>query len=246
MTTMGAVGRSQRLESRVAGRDAAEQAAAALQGPAGLVLVFGTTGYDQIELLRGIADVFGEAPISGCSSRNLSISPPPSVPSGLSDFCGPDTGLASPRWSNQPVKEYSFIVPVRSSREYGGGRLSSCSMVLSSWDPVARISRSRNSLIRSGRGICSSSWTSPVAGPGSSEYQTQAPKPLNQGPDQRPAGCSQRQSDCHTHPDEKQFYSPSADQCRGWVAAILHKTHRLSAPIHFQHKKRISFLFQID
>lgn len=72
MSTRGAVGRSRSKDSRAAGREAAEQAAAALGGArASLVLAFATTGHDQEALLGGIADVLPDARISGCSAEGV-------------------------------------------------------------------------------------------------------------------------------------------------------------------------------
>lgn len=42
-----------------------------MSGEPTLVLVFATVGYDQLELLRGIVDVTGAAPLAGCSGTGI-------------------------------------------------------------------------------------------------------------------------------------------------------------------------------
>lgn len=63
------VGTSASRDARGAGREAARGAlAAAGAGGASGVLVFATAGHDQGELLRGVTEITGAAPLSGCST----------------------------------------------------------------------------------------------------------------------------------------------------------------------------------
>ena len=66
------VGKSTRRDAFAAGAEAAGEAMAGLSGARpGLVLVFGTSGYDQQVLLDGIRSVTGDAPLSGCSGEGV-------------------------------------------------------------------------------------------------------------------------------------------------------------------------------
>ncbi|MBI2394195.1 MAG: FIST C-terminal domain-containing protein [Deltaproteobacteria bacterium] len=65
------VGSSTLHASREAGREAARRAVERLSGAPALVLVFATVGFDQRELLRGIVDVTGAAPLAGCSGTGI-------------------------------------------------------------------------------------------------------------------------------------------------------------------------------
>lgn len=72
MATKAGVGKSSNKKSFDAGREAALQAMEQLgDGPIDLVLVFGTTGYDQAALLQGVADVTGSAPMTGSSAEGI-------------------------------------------------------------------------------------------------------------------------------------------------------------------------------
>lgn len=63
------IGSSEQSGAVEAGRAAASAAVAELAGePASLVLVYGSVGYQLPELLRGVREVTGEAPLAGASS----------------------------------------------------------------------------------------------------------------------------------------------------------------------------------
>src|SRR5271154_1460227 len=71
-TTRAGVGTSTKRVAFEAGRNAARDAVAELGGVApGLLLVFGTTGYAQEELLRGVAEIAGQTPMVGCSVEGI-------------------------------------------------------------------------------------------------------------------------------------------------------------------------------
>ena len=72
MATHAGVGRSERSTGRVAGAEATRAAIAAAGGGApGLCLVFGTSGYDQTELLAGVHEAAGGALVAGCSAEGI-------------------------------------------------------------------------------------------------------------------------------------------------------------------------------
>lgn len=72
MAGCAGVGRSRNRNSAEAGREAARAAFAPLEGRApAAVLVFGTAGHDQGALLRGVAEISGEAPVVGCSAEGV-------------------------------------------------------------------------------------------------------------------------------------------------------------------------------
>lgn len=72
MSTCAGVGRSDRPSSREAGAEAAAAAIAAAGGaPPALCLVFGTSGYDQYELLAGVRERAGAALVAGCSGEGV-------------------------------------------------------------------------------------------------------------------------------------------------------------------------------
>lgn len=72
MSTFAAVGKSISASAGLAGQEAATRACAALGGrPPHFCLVFGTSGYDQAELLRGVRAVVGTARLSGCTGEGL-------------------------------------------------------------------------------------------------------------------------------------------------------------------------------
>ncbi len=72
MATHAGVGRSDRAVAREAGREAAQAALTAAGGVApGLCLVFGTSGYDQHELLAGVRECAGAALLAGCSGEGI-------------------------------------------------------------------------------------------------------------------------------------------------------------------------------
>jgi hypothetical protein len=72
MATRAGVGKSTNKKSFDAGREAALQAMEQLgDGPVDLVIVFGTTGYDQAALLQGVADVTGTSPLTGSSAEGV-------------------------------------------------------------------------------------------------------------------------------------------------------------------------------
>lgn len=63
---------SKARDAFTAGSAAAKEAVEKLEGsPASFFLVFGTTGYDQQELLRGIGEIAGSVPYSGCSGEGV-------------------------------------------------------------------------------------------------------------------------------------------------------------------------------
>jgi hypothetical protein len=71
-TTRVGVGKSTKRAAFEAGSAAARDALAHLDGVApDVVLVFGTTGYAQEELLRGVVAVTGVAPMAGCSVEGI-------------------------------------------------------------------------------------------------------------------------------------------------------------------------------
>jgi hypothetical protein len=73
-TTTVCTGRSNKRSAVEAGEAAAREAMAGLNGaPADVVLVFGTTGYDQQELLRGVVAITGDTPLAGCSAEGIII-----------------------------------------------------------------------------------------------------------------------------------------------------------------------------
>src|SRR5262249_5457389 len=70
--TRAAVGKSNNRRARNAGREAASSALSQISSSrAELVLVFATSGYDQVELLGGVTDIMGDTPLSGCSGEGL-------------------------------------------------------------------------------------------------------------------------------------------------------------------------------
>ncbi|MEK7314646.1 MAG: FIST N-terminal domain-containing protein [Candidatus Eisenbacteria bacterium] len=72
MKTIAGVGKSISASPELAGKEAAELACAPLAGAApDFCLVFGTSGYDQSELLRGVRSVTGDARLSGCSGEGI-------------------------------------------------------------------------------------------------------------------------------------------------------------------------------
>jgi hypothetical protein len=71
MPTHAAVGQSTSRSARDAGREATVSALLQLSDEPRLLLVFATTGYDQGELLAGVNDVGGDAPVSGCSAEGV-------------------------------------------------------------------------------------------------------------------------------------------------------------------------------
>lgn len=72
MSTFAAVGKSILASAGLAGQEAATRACATLGGrPPHFCLVFGTSGYDQAELLRGVRAVVGTARLSGCTGEGL-------------------------------------------------------------------------------------------------------------------------------------------------------------------------------
>src|SRR4051812_24589936 len=72
MATQAGVGKSKNKKGFEAGREAALQAVANMgEGKPDLILVYGTTGYDQAALLQGVADVTGDVPMSGCSAEGV-------------------------------------------------------------------------------------------------------------------------------------------------------------------------------
>lgn len=72
MATRVGVGESRHRKGAEAGREAAAAAVARMGGgTASLVLVFATAGHDQDELLAGVRDVTGDAPLSGCSGAGV-------------------------------------------------------------------------------------------------------------------------------------------------------------------------------
>lgn len=72
MSTRVGVGRSTNRKSRVAGAEAAREALGALAGEKpSVVIVFGTTGHDQDDLLGGVRDVTGATPLVGCSGEGV-------------------------------------------------------------------------------------------------------------------------------------------------------------------------------
>lgn len=76
MPTVAAIGKSISASAGLAGREAATRACAGLGGRApDFCLVFGTSGYDQAELLRGIRAVIGTARLSGCTGEGLIAGP---------------------------------------------------------------------------------------------------------------------------------------------------------------------------
>jgi len=71
-STSAGVGKSIRRDPLQAGAEAARGAVAGLAGASpALVLAFGTTGYDQQQLLDGVRQVTGDAPLSGCSGEGV-------------------------------------------------------------------------------------------------------------------------------------------------------------------------------
>jgi hypothetical protein len=81
MATKAGVGKSLEPDAAEAGAQAAKIALEAGGGPAGLVLVASTMGYDQPALLAGVRSVTGDAPLVGCTGA------------GLIDEDGPDDAL---------------------------------------------------------------------------------------------------------------------------------------------------------
>lgn len=70
--TRAGVGRSSSRQSRVAGRDAAAQALACLEGARPhLALVFATAGHDQAALLTGVCEQVPADIVSGCSAEGV-------------------------------------------------------------------------------------------------------------------------------------------------------------------------------
>ncbi len=72
MSTVAGVGYSSSANARRAGEEAASKACLPLQAaPPDFCLVFGTSGYDQAELLAGIRSVTGAARLSGCTGEGI-------------------------------------------------------------------------------------------------------------------------------------------------------------------------------
>ncbi len=71
MPTTASVGQSTSHSARHAGREAAGSALDGLRGEASFLLLFATTGYDQGELLAGVAERAGDTPLSGCSAEGV-------------------------------------------------------------------------------------------------------------------------------------------------------------------------------
>lgn len=72
MRSRAFVGSSDSRDSARAGRAAAAQAVAGLDGQApSALLVFATAGHDQARLLEGVRAVSGQAPIAGCSAEGI-------------------------------------------------------------------------------------------------------------------------------------------------------------------------------
>ena len=71
MPTHAAVGQSISRSARAAGRESAASALQKLGDEPRMLLLFATTGYDQGELLAGVADVAGDTPVSGCSAEGV-------------------------------------------------------------------------------------------------------------------------------------------------------------------------------
>jgi len=76
MATKAGVGRSISSSASAAGREAAAQACAPLgDSSPDFCLVFGTSGYDQHDLLEGVRSVTGGARIAGCSAEGIIAGP---------------------------------------------------------------------------------------------------------------------------------------------------------------------------
>jgi hypothetical protein len=71
MTIAASIGKSTTRNSREAGVAAARAAIGQLAGAPTGVLVFGTAGYDQVQLLQGIREVTGSTPLLGCSGEGV-------------------------------------------------------------------------------------------------------------------------------------------------------------------------------
>lgn len=72
MATRSAVGKSNHKKGLEAGREAAQKALDGLAGHAPhLILVFGTSAYDQEALLAGVREITGKATLSGCSAEGI-------------------------------------------------------------------------------------------------------------------------------------------------------------------------------
>ena len=72
MSIQAAVGRSQLSTSFDAGRQAARAALDGLNGSSPtLAVVFGTSEYDQEDLLGGIREVIGDVALTGCSGEGI-------------------------------------------------------------------------------------------------------------------------------------------------------------------------------
>lgn len=72
MSTLAAVGRSNRRDSAEAGRSATRDACTALGGAVpNLLLVFATSGYDQDVLLRSVREEAPGAKLAGCSGEGI-------------------------------------------------------------------------------------------------------------------------------------------------------------------------------
>ncbi len=72
MATAIGVATSSHSESFMAGREAAEASRRQIASQkTDLVLVFATVGYDQKELLKGVREVYGDTPLSGCSGEGI-------------------------------------------------------------------------------------------------------------------------------------------------------------------------------
>jgi hypothetical protein len=72
MSTQAGVGRSTQTDSRAAGFEAARAACAPLAGRAPAVcLVFATAPHAQADVLAGVREAAGEAPITGCSAEGI-------------------------------------------------------------------------------------------------------------------------------------------------------------------------------
>ncbi len=62
------VGKSNNIDSFLAGKEACQQAIAQVGADASLILVFSSVAYDQEKILKGVRSVSGKAPLVGCST----------------------------------------------------------------------------------------------------------------------------------------------------------------------------------
>lgn len=78
MAIKSSVGRSQQVEARAAGREAAELAVKGLAGaPSKLILLFSSVVFDQKQMLAGVREVTGDTPLIGCSTAGEIITSGP-------------------------------------------------------------------------------------------------------------------------------------------------------------------------